>query len=59
MPCATLPSPCPDTSARPATPGPLGLAVLLSGGFITIFDLFVVNVAIPSMQHTQIGRAHV
>ncbi|NMU94149.1 MFS transporter, partial [Achromobacter ruhlandii] len=28
------------------------MAVLLSGGFITIFDLFVVNVAIPSMQHT-------
>ncbi len=32
--------------------GRLGLAVLLSGGFITIFDLFVVNVAIPSMQST-------
>jgi len=32
--------------------GRLGLAVLLSGGFITIFDLFVVNVAIPSMQTT-------
>ncbi|WP_415830766.1 MFS transporter [Achromobacter marplatensis] len=30
----------------------MGLAVLLSGGFITIFDLFVVNVAIPSMQTT-------
>ncbi|WP_116522976.1 MFS transporter [Achromobacter insuavis] len=52
MSCATLPSPCPDTPAKPATPGPLGLAVLLSGGFITIFDLFVVNVAIPSMQAT-------
>ncbi|WP_447991835.1 MFS transporter [Achromobacter spanius] len=40
--------------ATPDTPtlGPLGLAVLLSGGFITIFDLFVVNVAIPSMQST-------
>jgi EmrB/QacA subfamily drug resistance transporter len=28
----------------------LGLAVLLLAGFVTIFDLFVVNVAIPSMQ---------
>ena len=26
--------------------------MLLSGGFITIFDLFVVNIAIPSMQRT-------
>lgn len=52
MSCVTLPSPCPGTPARPASPGPLGLAVLLSGGFITIFDLFVVNVAIPSMQTT-------
>lgn len=32
------------------TPPWLGLSVLLLGGFITIFDLFVVNVAIPSMQ---------
>ena len=38
--------------ARAARPGRLGLAVLLSGGFITIFDLFVVNIAIPSMQRT-------
>ncbi len=52
MSSATLPSPCPDAATKPATPGPLGLAVLLSGGFITIFDLFVVNVAIPSMQTT-------
>ena len=28
----------------------LGLYVLLLAGFVTIFDLFVVNVAIPSMQ---------
>lgn len=28
----------------------LGLSVLLIAGFVTIFDLFVVNVAIPSMQ---------
>ncbi|WP_313380359.1 MFS transporter, partial [Achromobacter insolitus] len=38
-------------ASQPAM-GRLGLAVLLSGGFITIFDLFVVNVAIPSMQST-------
>jgi len=46
--------PSPRTCPTPDTPtlGPLGLAVLLSGGFITIFDLFVVNVAIPSMQST-------
>lgn len=29
---------------------PLALAILLLGGFITVFDLFVVNIAIPSMQ---------
>ncbi|MBN3217781.1 MFS transporter [Pectobacterium polaris] len=41
----------------PALPTPavnsppwLGLSVLLMAGFVTIFDLFVVNVAIPSMQ---------
>ncbi|WP_313064569.1 MFS transporter, partial [Achromobacter animicus] len=54
MSTTTLPAP---PSAAPADPasqrlGKLGLAVLLSGGFITIFDLFVVNVAIPSMQAT-------
>ncbi|MBA5203232.1 MFS transporter [Pectobacterium aroidearum] len=32
------------------TPPWLGLSVLLIAGFVTIFDLFVVNVAIPSMQ---------
>lgn len=42
------------SSAQPtrAINGPpwLGLSVLLLAGFVTIFDLFVVNVAIPSMQ---------
>lgn len=33
-----------------AGPPWLGLSVLLLAGFVTIFDLFVVNVAIPSMQ---------
>ncbi|WP_439527603.1 MFS transporter [Pannonibacter sp.] len=33
-----------------STSSPLALAILLLGGFITVFDLFVVNVAIPSMQ---------
>ncbi|AZF06412.1 MFS transporter [Pseudomonas sp. R5-89-07] len=36
-----------STSLMPAW---LGLYVLLLAGFVTIFDLFVVNVAIPSMQ---------
>ncbi|KGA38167.1 MFS transporter [Pectobacterium odoriferum] len=42
------------TSALPTpavnSPPWLGLSVLLMAGFVTIFDLFVVNVAIPSMQ---------
>jgi EmrB/QacA subfamily drug resistance transporter len=37
--------------ARTAASAPwLGLCVLLLAGFVTIFDLFVVNVAIPDMQ---------
>lgn len=47
-----------NSSAAPADASPrssgnppwLGLSVLLLAGFVTIFDLFVVNVAIPSMQ---------
>ena len=31
-------------------PSALALGILLLGGFITVFDLFVVNVAIPSIQ---------
>ncbi|WP_444878346.1 MFS transporter [Citrobacter koseri] len=40
------------TSSMTAVNSPpwTGLAVLLLAGFITIFDLFVVNVAIPDMQ---------
>ena len=37
-------------SADRTTPPWPGLAVLLLGGFVTIFDLFVVNVAIPSLK---------
>ena len=42
---------------RPSSPAPPGPRVPAawawpSGGFITIFDLFVVNIAIPSMQRT-------
>lgn len=44
--CAAIP--CDRTPA--AAPPWAGLAVLLLAGFVTIFDLFVVNVAIPSMQ---------
>lgn len=36
-----------ETTRRPPW---LGLSILLLAGFVTIFDLFVVNVAIPSMQ---------
>jgi EmrB/QacA subfamily drug resistance transporter len=39
----------PQISAK-ARPSAFTLAILLLGGFITVFDLFVVNVAIPSMQ---------
>lgn len=52
MTSTTLPSPCAPRAPDGPALSPLGLAVLLSGGFITIFDLFVVNVAIPSMQTT-------
>ncbi|MBA6418138.1 MFS transporter [Pseudomonas sp. 5Ae-yellow] len=39
------------TSTIPTKSAPwLGLSILLLAGFVTIFDLFVVNVAIPSMQ---------
>lgn len=43
---------CPSAQSARAVSGPpwLGLSVLLLAGFVTIFDLFVVNVAIPSMQ---------
>ncbi|WP_075258207.1 MFS transporter [Herbaspirillum camelliae] len=43
---------CFSTPPVRAVSGPpwLGLAVLLLAGFVTIFDLFVVNVAIPSMR---------
>ncbi|MDN2617665.1 MFS transporter [Enterobacter kobei] len=43
---------CLSTPHMRAVSGPpwLGLSVLLLAGFVTIFDLFVVNVAIPSMQ---------
>lgn len=45
-------NPCLSTPPARAVSGPpwLGLSVLLLAGFVTIFDLFVVNVAIPSMQ---------
>lgn len=42
---------CPSSPERAVSAPPwLGLYVLLLAGFMTIFDLFVVNVAIPSMQ---------
>ncbi|WP_066416811.1 MFS transporter [Bordetella ansorpii] len=47
MPSNSRILPPPRAAARPPW---LGLSVLLLAGFVTIFDLFVVNVAIPSMQ---------
>ncbi|PRD44020.1 MFS transporter [Phyllobacterium phragmitis] len=44
-----LPS-SPSRAGGHSAVSPLALAILLLGGFITVFDLFVVNVAIPSMQ---------
>lgn len=43
-------SPAGTSSCTSKSPPWLGLSVLLLAGFVTIFDLFVVNVAIPSMQ---------
>lgn len=47
-----MPSTCCSASPVRAAGAPpwLGLSVLLLAGFVTIFDLFVVNVAIPAMQ---------
>lgn len=44
--CITLPS----GHVSGSTPPWAGLSVLLLAGFVTIFDLFVVNVAIPDMK---------
>lgn len=49
----TLSSTSTETTRRPPW---LGLSILLLAGFVTIFDLFVVNVAIPSMQ-TELGAS--
>ena len=41
------------TQATPATSlGPIGLLVLLCGGFLPILDFFIVNVALPTMDST-------
>src|SRR4051794_15061387 len=37
-------------TAAPTGPGPLPLAVLLSGTFLIVLDFFIVNVALPSIQ---------
>jgi len=39
-----------SSESHPLSPPWRGLSVLLLAGFVTIFDLFVVNIAIPSMQ---------
>ncbi|MDP9917924.1 EmrB/QacA subfamily drug resistance transporter [Variovorax boronicumulans] len=38
-------------SIASATPGRLGLWVMLSGTSLVVLDFFIVNVALPSMQH--------
>jgi EmrB/QacA subfamily drug resistance transporter len=54
-------TPLPSPHATMTAPPWRGLSILLLAGFVTIFDLFVVNVAIASMQRdmgmnlTQIG----
>lgn len=45
-PAASLPS-----TARAAVPGRLALWVMLSGTLLVVLDFFIVNVALPSMQH--------
>lgn len=47
-------SPNRQNPPRGAALSPLALAILLVGGFITAFDIFVVNIAIPSIQ-TDLG----
>lgn len=39
------------SSITSAMPGRLGLWVMLSGTFLVVLDFFIVNVALPSMQH--------
>ncbi|MGU3577051.1 MFS transporter [Brucellaceae bacterium C25G] len=46
----------PHHNSGKARPSMLAMSILLLGGFITVFDLFVVNVAIPSMQ-TDLGAS--
>lgn len=45
-PCFIIPTECDSRG----TPPWAGLCVLLLAGFVTIFDLFVVNMAVPSIQ---------
>lgn len=47
----TAPAQTCEAAAGTAAPPWRGLAVLLLAGFVTIFDLFVVNVAIPSLRN--------
>ncbi|MBX3622627.1 MAG: MFS transporter [Rhizobacter sp.] len=45
-PSSTLPAP-----AAAASPGRLALLVMLSGPFMVVLDFFIVNVALPALQH--------
>jgi len=50
VPAASLSSTA-GQSAGAASPGRLALWVMLSGTFLVVLDFFIVNVALPSMQH--------
>jgi MFS family permease len=44
--------PEPSTSQPTTTLSPIGLLVLLCGGFLPVLDFFIVNVALPTMDRT-------
>jgi EmrB/QacA subfamily drug resistance transporter len=48
---AQLTSPVPAAGAHPAGPTLATLLVMLSGTFMVVLDFFIVNVALPSLQH--------
>jgi EmrB/QacA subfamily drug resistance transporter len=47
----TLPSSGAAAHAQQAAPGRLALLVMLSGTFMVVLDFFIVNVALPALQH--------
>lgn len=51
MTSTTLDRPLPPAAAAPPAVHPLALAVMLTGTFIVVLDFFIVNVALPAIQH--------